>query len=141
MRWGGHRHGLTPESGALARWRSNSPLMILGSHDWNTPGDDGDIKAGGKKQAAVLAAAQPSTCVPQAEGLGRSHKSPSHSPAGAFLADTLPSMCQLFVACSPRVGYLNRSVLPHTSLCNVTLRCAQRGRRVSGRRRAAAGAG
>ena len=52
------RYGLAPESPALTRWRTGSPLLVLGSHDWNMPGADGGLKCGGAEQARLFAAAK-----------------------------------------------------------------------------------
>eukprot|EP00198_Chlamydomonas_reinhardtii_P001482 XP_001690818.1 predicted protein [Chlamydomonas reinhardtii] len=41
----------------LQRWTNAAPMMIIGSHDWNTPGIDGKLKCGGENQERVLAAA------------------------------------------------------------------------------------
>ena len=57
------RFGMVPESPALQQWRTRSPLLILGSHDWNTPREGEDLKCGGKLQAALLPAAVPRRCL------------------------------------------------------------------------------
>ena len=50
---------MVPESPALSQWRTRSPLLILGSHDWNTPREGEDLKCGGELQEALLQAATP----------------------------------------------------------------------------------
>ena len=45
---------LPSESAALRGWRTKNPLLVVGSHDWNVPGSDGQLKCDGKRQASVL---------------------------------------------------------------------------------------
>ena len=45
---------LPPEAVCMQGWRTKSPLLVLGSHDWNTPNMQGDIICGPERQEAVL---------------------------------------------------------------------------------------
>ena len=55
--------GMPPESAALKRWRTRTPVLIIGSHAWNTPyNDDGHIIAGHEQQPRVLKAAHSDRC-------------------------------------------------------------------------------
>lgn len=54
----GRRVGMPPGAAALDRWRTRTPLLIIGSHAWNTPyNDHGHITAGHEQQPRVLKAA------------------------------------------------------------------------------------
>ena len=50
---------MVPNSPALRQWRTRSPLLILGSHDWNTPQEGDGLKCGGELQEALMRAATP----------------------------------------------------------------------------------
>lgn len=47
---------LYPESSALTSFKSNCPLLILGSHDWNVPNVFGEFMCGIERQEAVMKA-------------------------------------------------------------------------------------
>lgn len=58
------RRGALPEDcAALSRgaWLTRAPMLVLGSHDWNTPNAKGELPCHGKRQEAVLAAAAAGT--------------------------------------------------------------------------------
>ncbi len=74
------RFGMVPESPALKQWRTRSPLLVLGSHDWNTPREGEDLKCGGKLQAALLHAAAPRRYL---QLLVKCHRSIQRSPLAA----------------------------------------------------------
>ncbi|KAK9843811.1 hypothetical protein WJX81_007277 [Elliptochloris bilobata] len=48
--WG----ALPPDSPALGSWRNRAPLLVLGSHAWNTPNKAGRLACGPERQARVL---------------------------------------------------------------------------------------
>ncbi|KAL3138653.1 hypothetical protein ABBQ32_006413 [Trebouxia sp. C0010 RCD-2024] len=50
--WG----ALLADQAALERWKTNSPLLIMGSHRWNTPNSRGQLACGGERQAKLLQA-------------------------------------------------------------------------------------
>lgn len=45
---------LPAESAALSGWRTKNPILVVGSHDWNIPDPNGQLKCDGKRQEAVL---------------------------------------------------------------------------------------
>lgn len=45
---------LFPETAALDAWRTKSPLLILGSHDWNVPNINGELLCDAERQKAIL---------------------------------------------------------------------------------------
>eukprot|EP00208_Stichococcus_sp_RCC1054_P001407 CAMPEP_0206139326 /NCGR_PEP_ID=MMETSP1473-20131121/5532_1 /ASSEMBLY_ACC=CAM_ASM_001109 /TAXON_ID=1461547 /ORGANISM="Stichococcus sp, Strain RCC1054" /LENGTH=591 /DNA_ID=CAMNT_0053533067 /DNA_START=242 /DNA_END=2017 /DNA_ORIENTATION=- len=50
--------GMPPDSAALKQWRTRTPMLVIGSHAWNTPyNDDGHIVAGHVQQPKILKAA------------------------------------------------------------------------------------
>ncbi|KAG2445853.1 hypothetical protein HXX76_000457 [Chlamydomonas incerta] len=61
----------------VQRWPNPAPMLVIGSHDWNTPGIDGKLKCGGENQERVLAAAA-------AGGGGALLVVPRHSNHGSF---------------------------------------------------------
>ncbi|KAK9808929.1 hypothetical protein WJX72_006538 [[Myrmecia] bisecta] len=48
--------GLPEDSPALRKWRTTSPMLVLGSQAWNVPDKDGKLKCDGVRQEAVLQA-------------------------------------------------------------------------------------
>eukprot|EP00891_Asterochloris_glomerata_P008480 jgi/Astpho2/8480/fgenesh1_pg.00125_%23_4_t len=52
--WG----ALLADQDVLMRWRTPSPLLIMGSHTWNTPNEKGELKCGGPRQDQILEAAR-----------------------------------------------------------------------------------
>lgn len=44
------------DQAALEQWKTCSPILILGSHTWNTPGPRGNIIAGRERQDKLLQA-------------------------------------------------------------------------------------
>lgn len=50
--WG----ALLADQAALEQWKTNSPILIMGSHRWNIPNARGQIAAGGERQAKLLQA-------------------------------------------------------------------------------------
>lgn len=48
------RGQIPPESPSRTAWRTDGPLLILGSHAWNIPDDKGRIYCDGKGQALVM---------------------------------------------------------------------------------------
>ena len=83
-------HALPPESCALTGWRTRAPVLILGSHDWNTPNLSGQLACGGEKQERVLDAAR------MRAGAG----------AGALLLVVVGSSHNTFAGGQPRFGAL-----------------------------------
>lgn len=51
-------YAVFPESPALRRFQTCTPLLIMGSHDWNVPNAHGQLSCGGERQEAILAAAK-----------------------------------------------------------------------------------
>lgn len=49
---------LPGDSPALTGWRTSSPLLIIGSHDWNTPDAAGKMKCNGVRQRALMEASR-----------------------------------------------------------------------------------
>ncbi len=54
----GCRGALLADQDVLMRWRTPSPLLIMGSHTWNTPNEKGELKCGGPRQDQILEAAR-----------------------------------------------------------------------------------
>ena len=52
------RGALLADQDVLLRWRTPSPLLIMGSHSWNTPNEKGELKCGGPRQEQILEAAR-----------------------------------------------------------------------------------
>ena len=75
---------------ALTGWRTRAPVLILGSHDWNTPNLSGQLACGGEKQERVLDAAR------MRAGAG----------AGALLLVVVGSSHNTFAGGQPRFGAL-----------------------------------
>ena len=46
-----------PDQAALEGWITNSPLLVMGSHTWNTPNEKGRLFCDGEKQEQVFASA------------------------------------------------------------------------------------
>lgn len=51
-------YAVFPESPALRRFQTRTPLLIMGSHDWNVPNAYGQLSCGGERQQAILSAAK-----------------------------------------------------------------------------------
>ncbi|KAI7836449.1 hypothetical protein COHA_009666 [Chlorella ohadii] len=51
-------HAVYPESPALDRFQTRTPLLVVGSHDWNVPNAWGQLSCGGERQQKILAAAR-----------------------------------------------------------------------------------
>ncbi|KAL4420912.1 hypothetical protein ABPG77_001253 [Micractinium sp. CCAP 211/92] len=51
-------YAVYPESPALRRFQTRTPLLIMGSHDWNVPNAHGQLSCGGERQEAILSAAK-----------------------------------------------------------------------------------
>lgn len=51
-------YAVYPESAALERFQTRTPLLIVGSHDWNVPNAWGTLSCGGERQLKVLTAAR-----------------------------------------------------------------------------------
>ena len=52
--WG----ALLPDQAALEGWTTQSPLLVMGSHTWNTPNEKGRLFCDGERQEEVFAAAE-----------------------------------------------------------------------------------
>ena len=52
------RGALLADQDVLLRWQTPSPLLIMGSHTWNTPNERGELKCGGPRQEQILEAAR-----------------------------------------------------------------------------------
>ena len=50
------RGALLADQAALEQWKTNSPILIMGSHKWNTPNGKGQLACGGERQARLLQA-------------------------------------------------------------------------------------
>ena len=50
------RGALLADQAALEQWKTNSPILIMGSHKWNTPNARGQLACGGERQARLLQA-------------------------------------------------------------------------------------
>ena len=50
------RGALLADQAALEQWKTNSPILIMGSHRWNIPNARGQIAAGRERQAKLLQA-------------------------------------------------------------------------------------
>lgn len=61
---------LPPESAALSNWRTKSPILIMGSHDWNVPDKNGELLCGGTRQESLLKAAQVRSAPGECNGAG-----------------------------------------------------------------------
>jgi hypothetical protein len=54
--WG--RRGALPEdSAALQGWATDAPLLVLGSHTWNAPNEQGKLTCDGPRQERLFQAA------------------------------------------------------------------------------------
>lgn len=51
------RGALLPDQAALEGWTTSSPLLVMGSHTWNTPNEKGQLFCGGERQEQVFASA------------------------------------------------------------------------------------
>ncbi|KAL4443328.1 hypothetical protein ABPG75_011065 [Micractinium tetrahymenae] len=51
-------YAVFPESAALRRFQTRTPLLVMGSHDWNVPNAYGQLNCGGERQEAILSAAK-----------------------------------------------------------------------------------
>ena len=51
------RGALLPDQAALEEWTTSSPLLVMGSHTWNTPNEKGQLFCGGERQEQVFASA------------------------------------------------------------------------------------
>ena len=51
------RAALMADQAALRRWETDSPLLIMGSHQWHTPDKNGNIYAGGARQKQIMQSA------------------------------------------------------------------------------------
>jgi hypothetical protein len=95
---------LLPEGSAtLEGWRSSAPLLIMGSHEWNTPDAAGNLSCNGKRQERVLAAAQQS---PPAAAGNRGGK-------GGYLCSCPVSWCPVYGTHSGLVQ-LSRPFVAHS---------------------------
>ena len=56
------RGALPAQSPALGAWRNRAPLLVLGSHAWNSPNKAGRLACGPERQARILQGAA-SGCV------------------------------------------------------------------------------
>ena len=51
------RGALPEDSAALNGWQTDAPLLVMGSHTWNTPNDKGRLFCDGVRQERVFKAA------------------------------------------------------------------------------------
>lgn len=61
---------LPPESAALSNWRTKSPILVMGSHDWNVPNSNGELLCGGARQESLLKAARIRSMPGECNGAG-----------------------------------------------------------------------
>ncbi len=54
IRW----YALPPERKVLEAFQTQTPLLIMGSHDWNVPNAFGEMTCGAERQLQVLEAAR-----------------------------------------------------------------------------------
>lgn len=55
--WLACRGALPADSPALLGWKTDSPLLVMGSHTWNTPNEKGRLFCDGVRQARVFSSA------------------------------------------------------------------------------------
>lgn len=80
---------LPQNSAALSGWQTKAPLLVVGSHDWNTPTRDGTLICDGIRQELILDACRIRQKEDERNGSGAIHLVITGSSHNTF-ADPLP---------------------------------------------------